>query len=115
MRKLAHWKLNNNQKEKTDMKKKIILTAGFVLAIIIGCTNDEIIPIEESNGLTRAVTQTIFSNQTVTSDRTVTGTDILSENITVSNGAKLILKGSQSITINKPYTIEKGCQLEITH
>ena len=111
MRKLAHWKLNNNQKEKTDMKKKIILTAGFVLAIIIGCTNDEIIPIEGSDVLTRAVAQTIFSNQTVTSNRTV----ILSENITVSNGAKLILKGSQSITINKPYTIEKGCQLEITH
>ena len=115
MRKLAHWKLNNNQKEKTDMKKKIILTAGFVLAIIIGCTNDEIIPIEGSDVLTRAVAQTIFSNQTVTSNRTVTGTDILSEHITVSNGAKLILKGSQSITINKPYTIEKGCQLEITH
>lgn len=57
--------------------------------------------------------QTIFSNQTVTSNRTVTGTDILSENITVSNGAKLILKGSQSITINKPYTIEKGCQLKL--
>ena len=89
------------------MKKKIILTAGFVLAIIIGCTNDEIIPIEGSDVLTRAVAQTIFSNQTVTSNRTVTGTDILSENITVSNGAKLILKGSQSITINKPYTIEK--------
>ena len=97
------------------MKKKIILTAGFVLAIIIGCTNNEIIPIEGSDVLTRAVAQTIFSNQTVTSNRTVTGTDILSENITVSNGAKLILKGSQSITINKPYTIEKGCQLEITH
>ena len=41
------------------MKKIIILTVGFVLATIIGCTNDEIIPIEESNGLTRAVTQTI--------------------------------------------------------
>ena len=36
------------------MKKIIILTVGFVLATIIGCTNDEIIPIEESNGLTRA-------------------------------------------------------------
>ena len=97
------------------MKKKSILITAFALVIVIGCTNDGVIPIEESNVLTRAVTQTIFSKQTVTSNRTVTGTDILSENITVSNGAKLILKGSQSITINKPYTIEKGCQLEITH
>ena len=97
------------------MKKKSILITAFALVIVIGCTNDGVIPIEESNVLTRAVTQTIFSNQTVTSNRTVTGTDILSENITVSNGAKLILKGSQSITINNPYTIEKGCQLEITH
>ena len=97
------------------MKKTFTLLTVFVFIFIAGCTNDEIIPAEENDVLTRAISQTIFSNQTVTSDKTVTGTDILSENVTVSNDAKLTLKASQSITINKPYTIEKGCQLEITH
>lgn len=97
------------------MKKTFILFTAFVLTTIIGCTNDGVIPIEGDNVLTRAASQTIFSNQSVTSNRTVTGTDIFSENITVSNGAKLILKATQSIIINKPYIIEKGSQLEITH
>lgn len=97
------------------MKKTFTILTAFVFIFIIGCTNDEIIPTEGNNVLTRATPQTIFSNQVVTSNKTVTGTDILSENVTVSKGAKLTLKASQSITINKLYTIEKGCELEITH
>lgn len=97
------------------MKRIFTLLTAFVFIFITGCTNDEIIPTEGNDVLTRAISQTIFSNQTVTSDKIVTGTDILSENVTVSNGAKLTLKASQNITINKPYTIEKGCQLEIIH
>ena len=47
MRKLAHWKLNNNQKEKTDMKKKIIfiiLLLGLVvtLDVILMSWNSEV-------------------------------------------------------------------------
>ncbi|MDM8336434.1 hypothetical protein [Mediterranea massiliensis] len=97
------------------MKKTLISICALTAILMSGCTNDDNILSTEEKVLTRAASQTVFSNQTVTSDKTITGIDIISENVTVRSGAKLTLKASQSITINKPYTIEAGAQIEITH
>lgn len=56
---------------------------------------------------------TVFSNRTVSTDTTVSGTDIISDNVTVNNGAKLTFVISNSITINGPFTVESGSELEI--
>lgn len=53
-----------------------------------------------------------FSNQTVSANKTVSGSDINSTNVTVNNRAKLIFNFTNSITINKPFTVEQGAQIE---
>lgn len=55
----------------------------------------------------------IFNDKTVSSSQTVAGWIIQSQNITVTNGAKLTFIGSQSTTINVPFTVNSGSQLEI--
>ena len=56
---------------------------------------------------------TFFSNRSVTSSVSVTGNDILVQNVTVSNGATLTVTGTNSVTLDKPFNLEKGCTLEI--
>lgn len=100
------------------MKPKSILSYFFIFlltACISSCTDEKITSPETSDATTRGSQTTIFSNQTVTTNKTVSGTDILSENITVTNNALLVLKGSNSVTINKPFTVNLGSQLQITH
>ena len=88
----------------------------FLSLAMTGCADDDYImqEVPPQEVMTRAG-ETIFQNQTVTTNRTVTGTDIVSTNITVRNGALLTLKGTNSVTINQPFTLEAGCQLTITH
>ncbi|MBV8040210.1 hypothetical protein HF895_12050 [Bacteroides sp. AN502] len=100
------------------MKKKYLHLWGILFLLstsIIGCTDEAAIdpPLTRSK-VTRAG-ETIFQNQTITTDRTVTGTDIIATNITVKNGASLTLDGSNSVTINQPFTVDAGCELTITH
>lgn len=80
-----------------------------------GCAGSDI-PLEEMPGPTTRTLAGItdFSNQTVRIDRLVTGSEITSTNVTVTNTARLVLQ-AQSVTINKPFTVEKGSKLEITH
>ena len=54
------------------------------------------------------------SNRTITSSTTISGQNILVQNSTVSNGATLTLNAGTSITINKPFTVEKGSTLIMT-
>ncbi|MCD8236393.1 MAG: hypothetical protein LUD00_07010 [Prevotellaceae bacterium] len=54
-----------------------------------------------------------FNNRIISSDYTVTGWTIHSKNITVTNGAKLKMNVGGSISINKPYIINKGAKPEI--
>ena len=56
---------------------------------------------------------TFFSNRAVTSSVSVMGNDILVQNVTVSNGATLTITGTNSVTLDKPFNLEKGCTLEI--
>ncbi|MCL2074346.1 MAG: S8 family serine peptidase [Marinilabiliaceae bacterium] len=50
-----------------------------------------------------------FTNQTVTTDKSVFGCDNLNvENVTVTNGAKLTLEAPGSITINGPFSVSAG-------
>mgnify|MGYP001537667803 FL=1 len=56
---------------------------------------------------------TIFSNKTVTSNQIVAGRIIQSEDVTVTGGAKLTFAATEQLTINKPFTINLGSQLEI--
>ena len=54
------------------------------------------------------------SNQSITSSTTISGENILVQNSTVSNGATLTLNAGTSITINKPFIVEKGSKLIMT-
>ncbi|WP_455668940.1 S8 family peptidase [Phocaeicola sp.] len=56
-----------------------------------------------------------FSNQTVSTNKTVSGSDIISTNVTVNNHAKLIFNFTNSITITKPFTVEQGAQIEFNY
>ncbi len=56
-----------------------------------------------------------FNDKTISSTQLVSGWNIFSQNITVINGATLTLAGSQSITINPPFTVNNGSSLVITH
>lgn len=54
-----------------------------------------------------------FSNRIVNASTTVTGCKIASQSVTVTNGAKLTLSGREEVTINPPFTVNAGSQLEI--
>lgn len=54
-----------------------------------------------------------FNDRTVSSSQTVTGWIILSENVTVTNGAKLTFNAGGSVTINTPFTVNSGSQIDI--
>ena len=54
-----------------------------------------------------------FNNQTVSSNQTITGWVIQSENVTVTNGAKLTFNAGESVTINTPFTVNAGSQIDI--
>lgn len=56
----------------------------------------------------------VFNDKTVSSNQTVAGWIIQSQNVTVTNGAKLTFSAGQSTTINMPFTVNSGSQLEIT-
>lgn len=63
-----------------------------------------------------AVSSTVqFNNQTVSIDKTVSGSEIISANVTVNNRAKLIFNFTNSITINAPFTVEQGAQIEFNY
>lgn len=54
-----------------------------------------------------------FNDKTVSSTQTVTGWIITSENVTVTNGAKLTFNAGESVTIKTPFTVNTGSQIEI--
>jgi subtilisin family serine protease len=55
-----------------------------------------------------------FTNRTVTTNTTVTGcSDIYVQNVTVTNGAKLILDAEGSVNIISDFEVQLGSQLEI--
>lgn len=56
----------------------------------------------------------VFNDKTVSSNQTVAGWIIQSQNVTVTNGAKLTFSAGQSTTINMPFTVNSGSQLEIS-
>lgn len=56
----------------------------------------------------------VLENRTFTSSTTISGENIIVQNSTVSNGATLILNAGTSITINRPFTVEKGSTLLMT-
>lgn len=56
-----------------------------------------------------------FNNKNVTSNTTVSGTIISSENVVVSNKAKLTMKGTQKIGIVANFTINSDSSLTISH
>lgn len=99
------------------MKKTFkLIGIALILLGVASCAADDI-PLEEtSNPTTRALLMgpTEFSNQTVSIDRLITGSEITSTNVSVVGGARLVLQ-AQVVTISKPFTVEKGSKLEITH
>lgn len=55
-----------------------------------------------------------FTDQTVISDKTIYGCDVLDvENVQVSNNSKLKLISPTEVTINGPFTIETGSSLDV--
>ena len=55
-----------------------------------------------------------FNNQNVTSNTVISGNIISTQNVTVSNNAKLTFNPGVSVTINTPFTVNSGSQLEIS-
>lgn len=66
------------------------------------------------NGGEDIVFDSFYCDRTVSSSITYTGGNILSKNVSVTNNAKLTLRGAYSVTINTPFTVNQGSQLEIT-
>lgn len=100
------------------MKKKRLIYGVLLMLLCfctISCTEDELMDEPLTRGSITKASETVFQNQTVSSDRTVTGENVVATNITVTNGALLTLKGSSTVTINYPFTLNAGCELTITH
>ena len=55
-----------------------------------------------------------YTDKTVSSSFVFSGNNILTRNVTVTNSAKLTFRANKSVTINSPFTINQGAQLEIT-
>lgn len=55
-----------------------------------------------------------IENRTIASSTTISGKNIIVQNSTVCNGATLILNAGTAITINRPFTVEKGSTLLMT-
>ena len=55
-----------------------------------------------------------YTDKTVSSSFIFSGNNILTRNVTVTNSAKLTFRANKSVTINSPFTINQGAQLEIT-
>lgn len=55
----------------------------------------------------------LFNNQIVSQDQTVSGWIIQSKDVSVNNRAKLTFNIGESLTIDVPFTVEAGSQLEI--
>lgn len=56
-----------------------------------------------------------FNNQTVSANKTVSGSDIMATNVTVNNKAKLTFNFTNSIMITQPFTVEQGAQIEFNY
>lgn len=98
------------------MKRKLATLSVICTAIIaLNSCSEETGNIYNEPALTRTASEATvtFSNRTVTTDETVSGTDIITENITVKNQAKLTFEIDNSVTINGPFTVEYGSELEI--
>ena len=54
-----------------------------------------------------------FTNQTITANRTIAGCVINVQNVTVQNNAKLTIDATDLTTINGPFEVKLGSQLEI--
>lgn len=54
-----------------------------------------------------------FNNQTVRNDITINGWRIISENVIITNNAKVKFKATKDITINRPFALDIGSYLEI--
>lgn len=100
------------------MKKYHILCSVGLLftSVIMGCSDSTIVSGESMKTLESRSARgvVVFSNQTVSSDEFVAGTEVLSENVTVTNGAKLTFQIKQSIVINPPFTVDGGSEIDIS-
>lgn len=55
-----------------------------------------------------------LTNQTISTSKTVTGENIVVQNVSITNNAMLTLKSGTSITINAPFVVEKDSQFNFT-
>lgn len=55
-----------------------------------------------------------LTNQTISTSKTVTGENIVVQNVSITNNATLTLKSETSITINAPFVVEKDSQFNFT-
>lgn len=98
------------------MKNKVIgsILLLSVMVIIGSCADDGLTSEPISGNLaTRSVYSTSFTDQVVSSDQIVRGTDVYTKNVEVTGDALLLLQGSNSVTIEPPFVVNAGAQLEI--
>lgn len=95
------------------MKNKVIgsILLLSVMVIIGSCADDGLT--SEPILATRSVYSTSFTDQVVSSDQIVRGTDVYTKNVEVTGDALLLLQGSNSVTIEAPFVVNAGAQLEI--
>jgi len=61
----------------------------------------------------QCTTTTNFMNQIVTTNKTITGCEIIVQNVTVQNNAKLTIDASNETKIEKDFEVQLGSELEI--
>ncbi len=65
------------------------------------------------DGMDPGCTVETIQNKTFSNNTTINGCNIDVQNVTVKNGAKLTLDAEKEITINGPFEVETGAELEI--
>ncbi len=94
-------KMYENYPEKADDIQKAFMDNGIVSNIPNPNPGD-------------IIHDAFYTDKTVSASFIFSGNNILTRSITVTNNAKLTFRANKSVTINSPFTINQGAQLEIT-
>lgn len=94
-------KMYGNYPEKADMIEKTFTDNKIILNVTKPDTGD-------------ITHDAFYTDKTVAYSIIFSGNNILAQNVTVTNNAKLTFRANNSVTIDSPFTIHQGAQLEIS-
>lgn len=95
------YKMYGNYPEKVDMIEKAFIDNKIILNVTKPDTGD-------------ITHDAFYTDKTVAYSIIFSGNNILAQNVTGTNNAKPTFRANNSVTIDSPFTIHQGAQLEVS-